>query len=143
MAVVRSPDFLRVLNQRDCACNIDPPASSYAIMRRVRPYRGENNGPGKDIHGELDPTPGIREQAGPSAMSAECPVCPKADAAGRFYEYAFWAKIGMIRGDCRPESELHRRQLGRPRAGMDRRAGGGIARGAARLVAVRSRRRGV
>jgi len=35
MAVVRSPDFLRVLNQRDCACNIDPPASSYAIMRTV------------------------------------------------------------------------------------------------------------
>jgi hypothetical protein len=31
-------------------------------MRRARPYRGENNGPGKDIHGELDPTPGIREQ---------------------------------------------------------------------------------
>jgi hypothetical protein len=25
--------FLRALNQRDCACNIDPPASSYAIMR--------------------------------------------------------------------------------------------------------------
>src|SRR5215831_8853940 len=53
MAVVRSPDFLQTLNQRDCACNIDPPASSYAIMRRACPYRGENNGPGKDIHGEL------------------------------------------------------------------------------------------
>src|SRR5262249_16924462 len=35
MAVVRSPDFLRALNQRDYACNIDPPASSYAIMRRA------------------------------------------------------------------------------------------------------------
>ena len=33
-------------------------------MRRACPYRGENNGPGKDIHGELDPTPGIREQPG-------------------------------------------------------------------------------
>jgi transposase len=54
MAVVRSPDFLRVLNQRDCACNIDPPASSYAIMRRAGPYRGENSGPGKDDRGELD-----------------------------------------------------------------------------------------
>src|SRR5438094_9389714 len=54
MAVVRSPDFLRALNQRDCACNIDPPASSYAIMRRARPYRGENSGPGKDDRGELD-----------------------------------------------------------------------------------------
>src|SRR5262245_59087968 len=29
MAVVRSPDFLRAPNQRDCACNIDPPAPSY------------------------------------------------------------------------------------------------------------------
>src|SRR5262245_9060922 len=33
-------------------------------MRRACPYRGENNGPGKDIHGELDPPPGIREQPG-------------------------------------------------------------------------------
>src|SRR6266516_2018383 len=54
MAVVRSPDFLRALNQRDCACNIDPPASSYAIMRRAGPYRGENSEPGKDDRGELD-----------------------------------------------------------------------------------------
>src|SRR5262245_4790490 len=54
MAVVRSPDFLRALNRRDCACNIDPPASSYAIMRRAGPYRGENSGPGKDDRGELD-----------------------------------------------------------------------------------------
>jgi hypothetical protein len=54
MAVVRSPDFLRALNQRDCACNINPPASSYAIMRRAGPYRGENSGPGKDNRGELD-----------------------------------------------------------------------------------------
>src|SRR5919204_5541883 len=54
MAVVRSPDFLRALKQRDCACNIDPPASSYAIMRRASPYRGENSGPGKDDRGELD-----------------------------------------------------------------------------------------
>jgi hypothetical protein len=42
--------------------HIDPPTSSYAIMRRVHPYRGENPEPGKDVHRELDPTPGIREQ---------------------------------------------------------------------------------
>jgi hypothetical protein len=30
------------------------PASSYAIMRMARPYRGENSGPGKDDRGELD-----------------------------------------------------------------------------------------
>src|SRR6516162_3042995 len=50
----KKPDFLRALNQRDCACNIDPSASSYAIMRRAGPYRGENSGPGKDDSGELD-----------------------------------------------------------------------------------------
>ena len=32
-----------------CVCNIDPPASPYAIMRRACPYRGENRGPGKDV----------------------------------------------------------------------------------------------
>src|SRR5262245_4158594 len=42
------------LSQRDCASNIDPPASSYAIMRRAGPYRGENSGPGKDDREELD-----------------------------------------------------------------------------------------
>jgi hypothetical protein len=45
-AVMRSSDFLRALDRRDRACNIDPPTSSYAIMRRARPYRGENSGPG-------------------------------------------------------------------------------------------------
>jgi hypothetical protein len=52
--MVRSPDFLRALNQRDCACNIDPPTSSYAIMQRACPYCGENSGPGKERCGELD-----------------------------------------------------------------------------------------
>jgi hypothetical protein len=31
-------------------------------MRRACPYRGENPGPGKDVHGELDHRPGIRER---------------------------------------------------------------------------------
>ena len=34
----------------DRDCNIEPPASPNAIMRRVHPYRGENSGPGKDDH---------------------------------------------------------------------------------------------
>jgi hypothetical protein len=34
-----------------------------AIMRKACSYRGENPGPGKDVHRELDPKPGIREQA--------------------------------------------------------------------------------
>jgi hypothetical protein len=36
-------------------------------MRRVRPYRGANPAPGKDVHRELDPTPGIREQPRPNS----------------------------------------------------------------------------
>ena len=53
-SVCRSSNFLRALDRRDRACNIDPPTSSYAIMRRARPYRGENTGPGRDDRGELD-----------------------------------------------------------------------------------------
>ena len=64
LALVRSPLALRCSKRAKRASHIDPPASSYAIMRRACPYRGENNGPGKDVHGELDPTPGIREPPG-------------------------------------------------------------------------------
>ena len=46
--------FFASIRKGDRACNIDPPASSYAIMRRARPYRGENSGPGKDDRRELD-----------------------------------------------------------------------------------------
>src|SRR5262249_1776259 len=52
----------------DRAFNIDPPASSYAIMRRARPYRGENSGPGKDHEESLTPRPGIREQHRPEPV---------------------------------------------------------------------------
>jgi hypothetical protein len=42
-------------NWRQRAFDIDPPTSPKPIMRRaLRPYRGENHGPGKDIRGELD-----------------------------------------------------------------------------------------
>src|SRR5262249_55033577 len=56
---------LAMLDRAKRASHIDPPASSYAIMRRARPYRGENPVPGKDVRGELDPTPGIRERPRP------------------------------------------------------------------------------
>jgi hypothetical protein len=46
--------FFASVRKADRDCNIEPPASPYAIMRRVRPYRGENSGPGKDIVGKLD-----------------------------------------------------------------------------------------
>ena len=56
-----APGFA-MLARANRASHIDPPPSSYAIMRRACPYRGENPGPGKDVHGELDHRPGIREQ---------------------------------------------------------------------------------
>jgi hypothetical protein len=66
------------------ASHIDPPASSYVIMRRACPYRGENPGPGKDALRELDHWPGIREQPGsfstvtrPASGAVMSPVPPK------------------------------------------------------------------
>ena len=46
--------FFASAREDDRDFNIEPPASPYAIMRRVHPYRGENSGPGKDIPGKLD-----------------------------------------------------------------------------------------
>ena len=46
--------FCASVRKDDRDCNIEPPTSPYAIMRRVYPYRGENSGPGKDDRGELD-----------------------------------------------------------------------------------------
>jgi hypothetical protein len=40
--------FFASVRKADRDCNIEPPASPYAIMRRAYPYRGENSGPGKD-----------------------------------------------------------------------------------------------
>jgi hypothetical protein len=40
--------FFASVREADRDFNIEPPASTYAIMRRVHPYRGENSGPGKD-----------------------------------------------------------------------------------------------
>ena len=61
-----------MLKRAKRASHIDPPASSYAIMRRARPYRGENPAPGEDVDGELDPTAGIRERPRPiSDMTAK------------------------------------------------------------------------
>jgi hypothetical protein len=40
--------FCASVRKSDRDCNIEPPASPYAIMRRAYPYRGKNSGPGKD-----------------------------------------------------------------------------------------------
>ena len=37
-------------------------------------YRGENPAPRKDVHGELDRTPGIRERPRPEAVLSGPPI---------------------------------------------------------------------
>ena len=49
--------------------HIDPPASSNAIMRRARPYRGENPEPGKDVTESLTPRPELENDQGPKLTS--------------------------------------------------------------------------
>ena len=88
-------------------------------MRRACPYRGENNGPGKDIHGEIDPPPGIREQylqgaeigfAHPSSSSARTSrdsgmSIPRALATCRLSRNATAArhvKCAVVRGRAPP-----------------------------------------
>jgi hypothetical protein len=48
------------------ASHIDPPPSSYAIMRRACPYRGENPGPGKDVTESLTPRPELENDQDPT-----------------------------------------------------------------------------
>ena len=40
---------LRCFKRENRASHVDPPASSYAIMRRLSPDRGVNPGPGEDV----------------------------------------------------------------------------------------------
>ena len=53
---------LAMLKRANRASHIDPPASSNAIMRRARPYRGENPEPGKDVTESLTPRPELENQ---------------------------------------------------------------------------------
>ena len=66
---------LRMLKRANRASHIDPPASSYAIMRRAcAPTAERTLDPARMFDEELDPRPGIREQPRPW-------VCENAGAA--------------------------------------------------------------
>ena len=56
---------LAMLKTANRASHIDPPASSNAIMRRARPYRGENPEPGKDVTESLTPRPELENGQDP------------------------------------------------------------------------------
>jgi hypothetical protein len=71
-----------MLDRAKRASHIDPPASSYAIMRRARPYRGENPEPGKDVTESLTPRPELENSQGHDVGSMF--GLAKADEAGRF-----------------------------------------------------------
>ena len=56
-----------MLERAKRASHIDPPASSYAIMRRARPYRGENHDPARMFTESLTPRPELENGLGPIA----------------------------------------------------------------------------
>ena len=58
---------LAMLKRANRASHIDPPASSNAIMRRARPYCGENPEPGKDVTESLTPRPELENDQDPKA----------------------------------------------------------------------------
>ena len=58
---------LAMLKRANRASHIDPPASSNAIMRRARPYCGENPEPGKDVTESLTPRPELENDQDPTA----------------------------------------------------------------------------
>ena len=59
-----------MLERAKRASHIDPPASSNAIMRRARPYCGENPEPGKDVTESLTPRPELENDRDPTRTSA-------------------------------------------------------------------------
>ena len=61
---------LAMLKRANRASHIDPPASSNAIMRRARPYCGENPEPGKDVTESLTPRPELENDQDPTRKSS-------------------------------------------------------------------------
>ena len=60
-----------MLERAKRASHIDPPASSYAIMRRARPYRGENpEYPARMFVESLTPGPELENGLGPTLGGA-------------------------------------------------------------------------
>ena len=59
--------FLACARKGDRAFNIDPPTSSYAIMRGLAPTAERTVGPARIVEESLTPRPGIREQNRPKA----------------------------------------------------------------------------
>jgi hypothetical protein len=65
--------MLGVRSNGDRAFDIDPPTSSYAIMRRARSYRGENMSPARMFVESLLPRPGLENSIDPEADSGSGP----------------------------------------------------------------------
>src|SRR5215211_7627237 len=93
-----------MLERAERASHIDPPASSYAIMQRASPYCGENPEPGKDVHGELESGPGIREQPGSKPVmlrTSKCfPVCPRLQTFSHNSFKCHWCSLRQLFADA-------------------------------------------
>src|SRR5262249_3043792 len=92
-----------MLERAERASHVDPPASSYAIMQRASPYCGENPEPGKDVYGELDPRPGIREHVDPPRNSFRT-IRGRTLLTAVFDESAFWRSDES----ASPDTEVYR-----------------------------------
>jgi hypothetical protein len=66
---------LAMLKRANRASHIDPPASSNAIMRRARPYCGENPEPGKDVTESLTPRPELENGQDPELTLRAANYC--------------------------------------------------------------------
>ena len=83
-----------MLKRANRASHIDPPASSNAIMRRARPYRGENPEPGKDVTESLTPRPELENGQDPQEASAALDCCCTKRFSGPFRQSHFPDFIG-------------------------------------------------
>ena len=94
-----APGFA-MLARANRASHIDPPASSYAIMRRACPYRGENPGPGKDVMESLTTGPELENSQGQSRRLSDVGMSaspPTPDVWLRCSEPTFRANSRLMR----------------------------------------------
>ena len=87
---------LAMLKRANRASHIDPPASSNAIMRRARPYCGENPEPGKDVTESLTPRPELENGQDPQETSAALDCCCTKRSSGLFRQSHFPDFIGCL-----------------------------------------------
>jgi hypothetical protein len=93
---------LAMLKRANRASHIDPPASSNAIMRRARPYCGENPEPGKDVTESLTPRPELENDQDPKRTLVAASRKPDPRLLGIV---SFVSVVGYTRFTCNRPKE--------------------------------------